>query len=129
MSSETAHSPGILEAAGDALDGVLETVQTRVRLLGVELQEEKLRMVQLAIWIAAAVFSAGMVMTFLSATLVYLLWERAPVGVLVGLTVFYAVCFFVIVRQFRRFLARQPVPFDTTLGEIKKDRACLRPVN
>ena len=129
MSTSTAASSGLLAAAGEAVDGVLETVQTRVRLLGVELQEEKLRMVQLAFWIAAAVFCAGMIMIFLSALLVYLFWHRAPVYALVGLAAFYTVVFAVIVRQFRRFLARQPTPFDATLGELRKDRACLRPMN
>lgn len=127
--SLTSVPTGILAAAGSALDGVMETIHTRLRLLSLELQEEKLRLVQLAFWIAAAVFCGGMVMTFLSAIIVYVFWDRAPLEALVGLAAFYVVSFAVILRQFRRFLGRQPTPFDSTLHELQKDRACIRPLS
>lgn len=127
--SLTSTTTGILSTAGAVLDGLMETVQTRLRLLSLELQEEKLRMVQLAFWVAAAVFCGGMVMTFLSAIVVFVMWDRAPLEALVGLAIFYIAAFAVILRLFRQFLGRQPTPFDATLHELQKDRSCIPPVN
>jgi uncharacterized membrane protein YqjE len=129
MSLHAARSNGLLSAAGEAVDSLLETVQTRVRLFGIELQEEKFRLIQLSAWVAASVFCAVMAMTFVSVTVVYVFWESARLQALIGLTVFYVLCLGVILWQFRRYLSRQPKPFDATLGEIEKDRTCIHPTN
>ena len=129
MSLQTGHPSGILSAAGEAVDSLLETVQTRVRLFGIELQEEKFRLIQLSLWIAASVFCAVMAMTLVSVTVVYLFWESARLEALVGLSGFYVLCLGIILWQFRRYLSRQPKPFDATLGEIQKDRSCIHPTN
>jgi len=107
-------------------EGLLSSVQDRLELLSVELHEEKFRLIQIFIWISAAVFTGMMAITFASLTIVYLFWETARLAALGGLTVLYAVIWAVIVVAFRRYLARQPKPFMATLGEISADRACIR---
>jgi uncharacterized membrane protein YqjE len=114
---------GSLRALGD---GLMASVQNRLELLSVELQEEKFRLIQTFIWISAAVFTGMMAITFASLTLVYLFWESARLAVLGGLTCLYAGTLVAIVLAFRRFLARQPKPFAATLQEIREDRACIR---
>ena len=110
-------------------DSLLAGAQERIDLLGVEVHEEKIRLVQTFIWISAAVFTGLLAITFASLTLVYLFWESARLGVLFGLTVFYAGALVAIVIAFRRFLARQPNPFAATLEELSEDRACIRKRN
>ena len=110
-------------------EGLLSSVQDRLELLSVELHEEKFRLIQIFIWISAAVFTGMMAITFASLTIVYLFWETARLAALGGLTVLYAVIWAVIVVAFRRYLARQPKPFAATLGEIAEDRACIRPTS
>ena len=117
---------GSLRALGD---GLMASVQDRLELLSVELQEEKFRLIQTFIWISAAVFTGMMAITFASLTLVYLFWESARLAVLGGLTGLYAGTLVAIVVAFRRFLARQPKPFAATLQEIREDRACIRSEN
>lgn len=107
-------------------DGLLGTVQDRLELFSVELQEEKFRLVQTFIWISAAIFSGMMAITFASLTLVYLCWESARLAVLGGLTALYAGALIAIIIAFRRYLARQPRPFSATRQEIGEDRACIR---
>lgn len=117
---------GSLRALGD---GLLSTVQDRLALFAVELQEEKFRLIQTFIWISAAVFTGMMAITFASLTLVYLCWESARLAVLGGLTFLYTGGLVAIVIAFRRYLARQPKPFAATLQEISEDRACIQPKN
>ena len=124
---ETASSShvGFLSSFRALGDGLLATVQDRLELLSVELQEEKFRLIQTFIWISAAVFTGMMALTFASLTLVYLFWESARLAVLGGLTVFYAGALVAIIVAFRRFIARQPRPFTATRQEIGEDRACI----
>jgi uncharacterized membrane protein YqjE len=114
---------GSLRALGDTLLG---SVQDRLELFSLELQEEKNRLIQIFIWISAAIFSGMMAIAFASLTLVYLFWESARIAVLGGLTALYTGALVVIVIAFRRFIARQPRPFPSTRQELEKDRACIR---
>ena len=114
---------GSLRSLGDAL---LSSVQDRLRLFTVELQEEKFRLVQTFIWISAAVFAGVMAITFASLTLVYVFWESARLAVLGGLALLYIAALVTIIVAFRRYLARQPDPFAATLHEIGEDRECIR---
>lgn len=119
--------PGFLESLRLLGANLLGTVHDRVELFTVELHEEKLRLVQMFFWISALFFSGVMALTFVSLTLVYLFWESARVAVLGGLAIFYLGALGVIVTAFRRYLKRQPRPFDATLQELREDRAAMNP--
>jgi uncharacterized membrane protein YqjE len=117
---------GILDSLRVLGDSLLATVQDRLELFSVELQEEKFRLILTFIWISAAVFTAMMAIAFASLTLVYLFWESARLAVLGGLTLFYVGALVWIILAFRRYIARQPSPFSATRQEIGKDRTCIR---
>jgi len=93
------------------------------------LQEEKFRLVQTFVWISAAVFTGMMTVMFASLTLVYLFWETSRLAVLGGLTLLYAGALVAIIVAFRRFVARQPVPFAATFDELGEDRTCIQPAS
>lgn len=115
-----------LQALGESL---LTGLHSRVELISLELQEEKFRLIQTFIWISAAVFTAAMAVTFACLTLVYFCWESTRLTALGGLAVFFTGSLLAIILTFRRFIARQPRPFDATLDELEKDRACIRGTN
>jgi uncharacterized membrane protein YqjE len=114
---------GSLRSLGD---GLLASMEDRLELFSAELQEEKFRLIQTVIWICAAAFTGMMAIIFASLTLVYLFWDSARIAVLVGFAVTYAVALAAVIIGFRRFLARQPQPFEGTLREIREDRTCIR---
>lgn len=126
METPAAPSAGILHSVRQLADNLLATVEDRIELISVELQEEKHRLIQVFIWISAAIFAGVMAITFASITLVYLLWDSARIAALGGLTLLYTGAMVIIIVAFRRHLARQPKPFAATLSEIKVDRACIR---
>jgi uncharacterized membrane protein YqjE len=107
-------------------DSLVESIQDRVRLLGVELQEEKYRLIQTFFWISAVVFTAMMTALLASATLVYCLWQTAPLAALVGLTLFYSISLTAAIFRLRYFVAHHSQPFAATLEELEEDRACIR---
>ena len=122
-------SPGIMGSFRTLGDGLIASVQDRLELFSVELQEEKFRLIQTILWISAAVFAGMMTVMFASLTVVYLFWESARLAVLGGLTVLYATTLLATVIAFRRYLARQPSPFAASLQEIGEDRACIQAKN
>lgn len=121
--------PGFVRSLQNLGDALLDSAQDRLRLFAVELQEEKLRLVQILLFTAAAVLAGIMALTFASLTLAYLFWESHRLAVLGGLTAFYLAALGAIAFAFRRFLKRQMPPFAATLEEFKNDRACFRPDN
>lgn len=122
-------SSGLLGSLRTLGADALASVRDRLALFSLELQEEKYRLIQIVIWISAAAFAMTMAITFASITLVYLFWESARLAVLGGLTLFYVVAAIAILVSFRRFLARQPRPFDGVLQELTEDEKCIRGKN
>ena len=120
---------GLLSSIRGLADGLLDTVRDRLELFALELHEEKFRVIQLFIWISAAIFSAILAITFVSLTIVYLFWESARLAVLGGFAAVYTGGFVAILVYCRKFIARQPKPFQSTLAELRQDRLCIRPPN
>lgn len=129
METPTDSSSGFLGSIRALGDGVLASIQNRIELLALEVQEEKLRLIQAYVWISAAMFTGVLALVFGSLTLVYAFWETARLAVLGGLTLLYTGATIAIILAFRRYLRRQPKPFAATLEELKEDRACIRREN
>jgi uncharacterized membrane protein YqjE len=129
MSEREPASAGFLDSLRGLGANLLGTVHDRIQLFTVELHEERMRLIQVLLWIGAIAFAGVMAMTFVSLTLVYLFWETARLAVLGGLAVFYVAALVGTAFAFKRYLARQPRPFDATLQELREDRACMQPGN
>jgi len=127
MESPAAKPSSVLTAASSLLDSVLSSVHNRVQILSIELQEEKIRFIQLLIWVGAIVFAGMMTLAFASLTVIYIFWENARLAALGGMTLFYAVGLIVLWKRLQIYLARQPKPFEATLSELEKDRSCIPP--
>src|SRR5574343_1104555 len=104
--------PGFVRSLQNLGDALLGTAQDRLRLFAVELQEEKLRLVQILLFAAALILAGIMALTFASLTLAFLFWESGRLTVLVGITAFYTAALGVLALTFRRFLRRQMQPFS-----------------
>ncbi|HEY0945890.1 MAG TPA: phage holin family protein [Opitutaceae bacterium] len=122
-------SSGLLGSLRTLGADAIAAVKDRLALFSLELQEEKYRLIQVVIWISAAAFAGTMAIMFASITLVYFFWESARLAVLGGLTLFYTAALVVILIAFRRYLARQPRPFDGVLEELTEDEKCIRGKN
>jgi uncharacterized membrane protein YqjE len=122
----SAPGSGLLGSLRSLTDSLLGSVQDRVQLLGVELQEEKQRLVQILVWLAAIVALGFLALIFASLVLVLAFWDTARLATVVGLALAYLTGLIVLVISFKRYLARQPTPFKATLSELRDDRACIR---
>ncbi len=119
---------GVWASLRRILDTLLATAQNRVELFAVELQEEKCRLVE-AILCTAAVAACGMMTLSLATfTIVVLFWEKGRLAVLGGLCGLYLVGTVLAWRALQRRLKARSA-FADTLGELSKDRACLKTEN
>ena len=126
MATPASSPTGIIDSLRTLADSLVGSLQDRIELFSIELQEEKFRLIRTFVWISAAVFAAMLAVMFASLTLVYLFWESARLAVLGGLTAFYTALVVAIVFALRRYLAHQPQPFAATVQELGEDRACIR---
>jgi uncharacterized membrane protein YqjE len=124
--SGPAASPGFVGSLRALGDGLVAGIQDRLELLSIEIQEEKIRVIQTLIWICAAILLGTLALAFASLTLVYLFWESARLTVLGALTAFYVAGTIGILVGLRRFLSHQPRPFSSTIEELARDRECIR---
>ena len=106
-------------------DAVLGLAQNRVRLFAIELETEKLRLLDalLKVGIALGILGIG---AFLGAfTLGLFAWQQARYAGLLLVTVLFLLAGLFLLWRVRRQLRNAPPPFEKTLTEFDKDRSCL----
>jgi uncharacterized membrane protein YqjE len=129
MDSAPPPSSGFMASLRLLGDGLCESIHDRLRLLAIEIQEEKFRLIQTFVWISAVIFTGILTAIFASFTLAYYFWQSGPLAVLSGLTVFYSLSLGAAVLRLRHHISRHPKPFAGTLEELEEDRACIRDPN
>jgi len=125
---DSQHEAGGLLATGRRiLRSIGDLAQSRLELFLVELKEERIRLFDALVLVAACVVCAVMTLALLTFALVVIFWEYRVV-VLVALTVVYGVgagaSFWTLRTRLRHWQS-----FAATLDQIKKDRACLQKLN
>lgn len=120
--SENSPSPeGILASVRRMAETALRTVQNRVELFALELQEEKCWLISTLLWAAAAVFFCGLAIIFVVGTVVYLSPENARPWVFGGFALLFVYLAINAVVGLRRSMQNKKPPLSDTVGELKKD--------
>ena len=125
MNESYENAGGILATLRNIVDGGLALAEKRLELFGVEIHEEKCRLVEVFIWASALVAFGLMALTLLTFVIVFLFWESARVPALIALSLLYLLATFLAWRGLQARLGNSKV-FSGTLDELRKDRACLR---
>ncbi len=112
-----------------SLRGVFVTVlgiaSTRFELIGIEVAEERERLVGLLITAVAAVFALSFAVLLLTMLMVALYWENRLMA-LGACAAVYALAGAWLVTRLRAQLAEHPPLFAATIAELEKDRDALR---
>lgn len=126
MSDDAPKPEGWMEALRRSGDSLLGLMQSRLELFAVELQEEKLRAINLFIWLSVALaFGMAGVLVMAAAAAIFL-WQTAGYLGLIGLALLIFAGSAGLLWWLRRRLQTGRTPFDTTVAEFNKDRAWLR---
>lgn len=110
-----------------ALAGVLALLQTRLQLLGVEMQEESRRLLRLLAYAAAAFFFLGFGVILLALLLTVYFWDSHR-WLALGLftAVFLGIGFISALMALRGACQRSGL-FAASLAELARDQALIRP--
>ena len=124
--NQAEHSPEGWRASLRRIAGsLLGLAQNRVELFAVELQEEKLRAINLVLWFwfALVLATAGLLVGL--GALALCLWEAAGYAGLVALSLGALLAAAGVLWAIRRHIQTGPPPFAETAAEFKRDRECL----
>lgn len=120
--TRTAHAVG--KSANRVFQRAVALLANRVELALVELQEERDRVVHLAM-LAAGVAVAGLLSGIgLGALLVYAMWDWSPLGALLVTNAIFVVAGAALFARLRN-LAKDWRSFEATLDQLEKDRKML----
>ena len=126
MNASPPNPGGWLESLRRIGESLLALLRSRFELFTVEWQEEKLRLLNLLIWLglAAAIGVAGVFVAIVA--LAFWLWATAGYAGLIGLAVAALVVASGILWMIHRKIQTGPTPFAQTVAEFRKDGECLR---
>jgi len=119
-------SPGLLGSARAVLAGLVDIGQTRLQLASTELEEERLRLTELLVIGAAALFCVGVGLVLATLLLVVLFWDAHRVLALAVATALYLGAAAALVAALRRKARAKPPLLAATLAELRRDRDALR---
>lgn len=100
--------------------------ETRLELLGIELQEEKERLIGVLFLGLAAMMLTMMALITLTVLIAIFFWDTYRWQSLVGVTIAYALVALFCGLRARSGLHDAPNMFDETLSEFRKDRDTFR---
>lgn len=125
MSQPAARKAGLFQSLKNIGATLLAMVQTRLELLGNELEIQKRALLKLLVLALAAVISAGLAAVSLLGLVTLLLWEQRVVVLAVFVALFIGAagaCAWAALRVLRD---AEP-PFSGTLDELREDLHRLR---
>ncbi len=121
MLGGTQDEGGVMSSLRRTATSLTGLLRTRVELFAVELQEEKLRVITLLLWLSLGlVLGMAGVLVAIGALALWL-WQRAGFLGLAGLAGGTLVVAGAIFACIRLQLIRGPLPFAGTLDEFRKD--------
>ena len=129
MSASPPNPGGWLESLRRIGGSSLALLRIRFELFTVEWQEERLRLLNLLIWLGLAVVIGGAGVFVALFTLAWWLWTTVGYAGLIGLVLTSLAIAFGMVWMIRRQILSGPPPFEQTVAEFRKDGECLRSNN
>ena len=124
MSEQRAGEPatGILQSLRNLAATLVALLQNRLELLVTDLEEERVRLLQLLFWAAGALFFFALGVLMITMLIVLLLWDsHRIVGVAVLAAVFIAIGVGLAIGVRNRMHVR-PRLFSSSLDELAKDK-------
>lgn len=118
--------PRLADSLRGFLDSGLATAQTRLELLAVEVQEEKLRLTGLLLNVVLCALLLGFGLVFLALFLTVLFWEEHRLLALGLATAVFIGGGLLTASNAARELRRGSRLFAASLAELARDRAAIR---
>jgi uncharacterized membrane protein YqjE len=117
---------GLLHSIKHLAQTLLGAAQTRLEILATEIEEERVRLEQLLLFVLAAGFCLGMGIVLCVALVVLFYWETHRLAAVGIFAVAFLAAGVVLGLILRDMVKTRSKAFAVTRGELAKDRAMLR---
>lgn len=118
-------SSGLMGSVRQLLSTLTSVVSTRLELLANELQEERLHLTQMFLFVMFALFCFGMGLLLLTIFIVVLFWDDHRIAVLGALCTLFFALGAVMTLLVRSKMQVKSKLFSASLAELAKDRQHL----
>jgi uncharacterized membrane protein YqjE len=118
---------GIVQSLRSLAATLVALLRTRFELLATEIEEERIRLLQLLFWAAAALFFLGIGVLLLVILLVAVFWDSYRITAIVSLAVLFLAAGAGIAVGVRNRMYARPRVFSVSLEELAKDKDQLTP--
>jgi uncharacterized membrane protein YqjE len=120
-------SAGLMDSAKRLASTLIAIVSTRLELLANEVQEERLRLMQMFFLSLSALFCFGMGVLLLTVFITVLFWDEHRLAVLGGLCILFFVLGTLMAMFLRNKAQSRPKLFSASITELARDREQLEP--
>lgn len=118
---------GIVQSLRNLAATLVAILRTRFELVATELEEERIRLLQLLFWAAGALFFFGVGILLVVFLLVAVFWDSYRIAAIVALAVIFLAAGIGMAFGVRRLMHARPKLFSASLDELAKDRDHLTP--
>ncbi|MFO1300231.1 MAG: phage holin family protein [Burkholderiaceae bacterium] len=124
--SAEAEGAGLLARVRSLVGGLLEILETRLELVGadIELQAERLR--RIAILLLAGLLFLALALVFGSVLVIAAFWDTHRLAAIAAVGAVHLAAGIGCLLWLRRLVRAGPRPFDATIAELRQDIARLR---
>jgi uncharacterized membrane protein YqjE len=120
------NTPGIVASLRTLAASGVGIVRTRLELFANELEEERVRALQIAVLGIIAIFCGCVALLLATAWIVVALWDQYRLLTLAVLAFAYLAGALVAVSVLRAKAAQRPKLFSASLAELRRDQDLLR---
>ena len=119
--------PGIVQSLRNLAATLVALLRTRFELLATELEEERIRLLQILFWAAGALVFFGVGILLLVVLFIAVFWDSYRIAAIVALAVIFLAAGIGMAFGVRRRMHARPKLFSASLDELAKDRDHLTP--
>ena len=119
--------PGVVQSLRSLAATLVGLLRTRFELLATEIEEERIRLLQLLFWAAAALFFLGVGVLLLVVLLLAVFWDSYRIPAVVALAVIFLGAGAGMALSVRNRMYARPKVFSASLDELAKDKDQLTP--
>jgi uncharacterized membrane protein YqjE len=113
---------GIVHSLRNLAGTLVAVFHTRLELLVTEIEEERVRLLQLLLWGAAALFCLGVGVLLLVILLIALFWDTHRIAVIATLAAVFLAGGAALAAAARNLMQGRPRLFSATLDELARDK-------
>jgi uncharacterized membrane protein YqjE len=116
------HPPGMFDSLKQLLGTLVGIAQTRIELLGTEVEEQVARLTSMLLWAIVSMFLAFTTVVLMAVAILVAFWDTNRMLAAILLAAGFAVLALISYLRARAVVRGRPHLFQATLEELAKDR-------